>query len=554
LDIGRFRKYGYMQYDQFLAGEYQIERTLERSQYSVLCIGKKCATGQPVLLRLWLTAQAETEEEQTRIREEVAALQSVKHPHLLPILDVHADAQKVFLVGEYASAGSLNGRLGDEAEEALSLDETLLIIEQVGRALHALHKRGIIHGNLTPQAVFFTGHGEVKLGEFLVRSVLVSIQDYQHILDENVPRCLYMAPEQFRGMLNAKTDQYALSCLAYVLLTGRVPFAGSARATLLQKHQRDEPQALTISNPAVPAHIEAAVLKALAKKPEERYDSVPAFIEALDVPGKKVLADQNTIKQPVPGALFEEAIDADELWEWEVSIPSEGPLKDSGPTRTVGSSSRQMALIPLSVGSRPRSAQFSRKQELYVVVPLIVIILLLIFVTGRWLFLPSASGSTHPQASADPATPTSVLLTPATAPSGSQPTAPSTVVAMQIPTPAPTPVARATPSVSPTPTMTSTPSVLAVTPFLDCVSFLGFHYYLAKFGYQNSNTATVTIPQGGNNNVTINPANGPPDPPLTSFTPGTQHQVLQIHFYGNQTVTWTIEGHQASAMRGSNSC
>ncbi|HET8840272.1 MAG TPA: serine/threonine-protein kinase, partial [Ktedonobacteraceae bacterium] len=313
-----------MQYDQFFSGEYQVEQIIDRSQYSVLCLGKRSAGGQQVLIRLWLTAQP-TSEEQDRIREEVAALQQVEHPYLLPILGMQADQQKVFLVSAYAPAGSLNALLAQETREAFSLEKALQIIDQTGQALSALHKQGIVHGNLTPQAIFFTEPGQVQLGEYLLRSVLVSIQDYQHILDENAPRCLYMAPEQFRGTLDTKTDQYALGCLAYLLLTGRVPFAGSARATLLQKHQRDTPQTLLALNPAIPEHIEAAVLKALAKEPEERHESIEAFVEKLDIPGHKVMADLATMKHPTP-ALAAGAAGTDEsLWEWEVSLPPEGP-------------------------------------------------------------------------------------------------------------------------------------------------------------------------------------------------------------------------------------
>ncbi|MGH2480979.1 MAG: serine/threonine protein kinase, partial [Ktedonobacteraceae bacterium] len=272
-----------MQYETLLAGAYQVEKTLYRSTYSVLCAGKRPVSGQEVRLRLWLTAHVTSPEEQQRIRAEVAAIQAVQHPHLLPILEVRATEQGVLLVSASAQAGSLNTRLSQHFLKPLPLAEALNIVNQVGQALHALHERGITHGNLTPLAIFLTEPGRVCLGEFHLHSIQHSIQGYQPLLDENIPRCWYMAPEQFSGLLDARTDQYALGCLAYVLLTGRVPFAGSARATLLQKHQHEQPRSLSVLNADVPERIEEAVQKALAKTPGERHSSVLAFLAALGV-------------------------------------------------------------------------------------------------------------------------------------------------------------------------------------------------------------------------------------------------------------------------------
>src|SRR5260370_28115356 len=100
-----------MQYDPFFAGAYQIEKTLEGSEYGVVGMGKKLATGLPVMLKLWATAHAATAEEQERIQGEIVALQQVQHPHLLPLLEVRASAQGVFLVSVSASLGSLHDRL-----------------------------------------------------------------------------------------------------------------------------------------------------------------------------------------------------------------------------------------------------------------------------------------------------------------------------------------------------------------------------------------------------------------------------------------------------------
>jgi serine/threonine protein kinase len=538
-----------MQYDHFFAGAYQMEKILDRSQYSILCTGKETATGQSVLLKLWLSAQPATEAEQTRIREEVAALQAINHPYLLSILHVYADAQKVFLVSPDVPLGSLNERLGQEAGVAPLLDETLRILEQAGQALQALHERQRVHGNITPQAIFFLTPDQIQLGEVLFPGILASIPDYQHVLDEHVPRCLYMAPEQFQGTLTAKTDQYALGCLAYILLTGRVPFAGSTRAVLLQKHQQDEPQPLTAFNPTLPAHIEAAVLKALAKDPEQRHQDIVAFLAALDTSSQKGLADASTLKQAVAGTP-----DAAGIWEWDAATVSVGSAPASS---SVGKTS-VVARFPGQALSRPR-----QRRSLAVALLLLLLVLLVVFGVRQILF----SGLAHPgnpgtqgQSGGDPST--SVLLTPATQTS-QQATATATVAVVQVVTPTPrvTLTPSATPSVtpgsslaptataSPTPTPTPTPTPSTVTPFLDCVTPAGGPgQYIAKFGYQNTATHAVSIPQGSENVVTFTPSQpGPVPTPPTSFSPGRQDSVFQVHFARNVTVSWTIDGVTATA-------
>jgi len=534
-----------MRYYQYLAGEYQIEKTLERSQYSVLGRAKEAATSQSVLLKLWLNAQVDSEEEQRRVRQEVAALQSIKLPSLLPILEVHLGAQRVYLVSEDVPGGSLNEQLGQESEDARSLDETLQIIEQVGQALQELHLHGITHGNLTPQAVFFDTYGRVKLGECLVQSVLANIPNYQPALDEHVPRCFYMAPEQFDGMLSAKTDQYALGCLAYVLLTGRVPFAGSDRATLLQKHQHDEPRALTSIHITLPPHIESAVLKSLAKDPAERYSSVQAFLEALDASGKKELADQYTLKQPVPHVLLVEMDFANQTWEWESDLPVEaaGPTSPQEPPvfpvpfTTVQPPHTGLRARPALVAPRRpgQSVGSSRKRELLLIVPAVLLVVALLFATGKWLLFPSGSGPAQPRSGTVSVTRTSSLLTPVTA-THAQATATGTVVTLQIPTPTP----RSVPTATPSPVATTAPALIQV-PLTAFFNNKGIGSVPGQANFDGSGYAypASQLPHGGPITIAGETYQFPASAPgasdniiaagqTISLTPGNYHQALLL--------------------------
>ena len=277
---------------------YRREGIMDCSASSVLCHGRNNKTGAPVLVRHWLSARDLPEDAIQALHSEVAAWQACQHTHLLPFLDGFANEQGLYLVSASPSGGTLATRLAQHFLTVLPFDEALRIILQTGQALQALHQHGLSHGNLTPQAVFFDAAGQVCLGEGRLRSVLHCLPSNRPGLEESIPLCWYMAPEQFAGGWNALTDQYALGCLAYHVLTGRVPFTGSARATLRQKHEREQPAALRERHPSLPLSVESAVLKALAKQPEERHHSVQAFLDALQPPSKAHAGDLDRTAGP----------------------------------------------------------------------------------------------------------------------------------------------------------------------------------------------------------------------------------------------------------------
>lgn len=363
-----------------------------------------------------------------------------------------------------------------------------------------------------------------------------------------------MAPEQFRGRASTESDQYALGCLAYLLFTGQVPFAGSARATLLQKHQRDQPKPLTELNPAIPVPIETALFKALAKQPSARYGSVQAFLEALEDPHRAAIANQDTLvplfdalsheqealTQFSPDLVFEVPTSATP--EWEEEAPVSEPVTAATWSRTrVSSASPAVFAKPASSGQP--AGRSSRVRGRSVLLPMILLVLAIVFATGGWLLF--SSGHTQPQQSSARTAPTSVLTMSASA------QATGTAISAQDPQLSASPTPTITPS--PTATPSSTPTVgglAAVTPFLDCVTPAG-NNYVAQFGYLNRNTVAVTIPLGQNN--AVSPSNLDGSQP-TSFAPGSQHNVFRITFFKRQSVTWSLKGSTATASSNSPHC
>jgi hypothetical protein len=519
------RRESSMSSELMYASGYQREELIEQCMYSTLFGGRKGDARQAVLVRHWPTAQAATPEEQARIQTEVAALRAVRHPSLLPVLEVSLTDQGIFLVSARTPGGVLSTHLARRFARPFPLDEALLLITQVGQALAALHQQGIVHSNLSPHAIFLDTPGHACLGECRLPGIMACVPDYQPALDEGTPQCWYMAPEQFSGISDASTDQYALGCLAYQLLSGRVPFAGSARATLHQKHLQDQPRALSAHNPAVPAYLEAVVLKAIAKLPAERYPDVQAFLDALGQPQREAIAEQETGEQPVLETTWTGSLAAvQELQTAPYPPDGRGAQKQGPATR----------LRQIITGGQRSTLLSSGWRGRWALAGIAFIVLLSIFLSSRGVFF---AGTSSRQISGRPTVHASLPTADLT--SGHR----QTPVGLQQ-----SPTAGGAPS--PVPTVTPSPVAQAVVPLLDCVKMAGGSV-IAEFGYQNPNAFAVLIPSGRQNTLTPVSANGAQP---TSFAPGLHHRVFQVSFFKHGTATWFLDGVAVIAKTSSPQC
>ncbi len=206
-------------------------------------------------------------------------LLSLKHPHIVPLVDIAIKQGKPYVVSEYRTHGSLGQRLKRLLSQGMGWTEAVSVVIQIGRALCEAHAHGIIHGNLKPENVFYSANCEVQLTDFSLTSFIdVAKLDYK----SDLATIRYMAPEQFMGKTDRQSDQYSLACLAYELITGKPPFDATGFSSMWGKHTTDYAVPLVNAVPEVPMSIDLAVLKALAKKPQERYKDVETFVVALE--------------------------------------------------------------------------------------------------------------------------------------------------------------------------------------------------------------------------------------------------------------------------------
>jgi serine/threonine protein kinase len=195
-------------------------------------------------------------------------IKKLKHPHLISILDVGIEDEQPFVVREYLPNGSLRSYLKKISPKGLPLRDALNIVSQVGQALVSVHEHQVVHGNIKPENILFDTDGQVRLTVFsLVLRSDVLIRD--HIAEEYA--FCYTAPEQFGGITDARSDQYALGCLAYELITGQVPFTVQSLSCILGHQSYALPAPLSERVADLPPVLETAVFKAVAKNPAERF-------------------------------------------------------------------------------------------------------------------------------------------------------------------------------------------------------------------------------------------------------------------------------------------
>ena len=224
-----------------------------------------------------------SDEDREKSLKEARLLRELKHTHILPIIQALIENDILYIVMEYAEGGSLKDRLKQLNGQPFPQEEAITILKQIGSALSFAHQRQnpVVHCDLKPDNILFNAQGEALLADFGLATILSS-KSYGEGKD-GTPA--YMAPEQFSGYVRRRSDQYALGCIAYEMFTGRKLFeTEGARLDVIQYeflHAKQPPTPPIQHNPLLSDTISQAILTALAKKYEDRFDDIPSFLAAL---------------------------------------------------------------------------------------------------------------------------------------------------------------------------------------------------------------------------------------------------------------------------------
>ena len=245
-----------------LAG-YRIESLLGRGGMGVVYRAHDLALDRKVALKLLAPELAEDVHFRERFLRESRLAASLDHPAIIPIYDAGEVAGQLYIAMRLVEGTDLKRLLAEEGK--LEPERTLGLVEQLADALDAAHERGLVHRDVKPSNVLIDRRGHCYLADFGLSRRLAD-QSTGTGEGRSLGTVDYVAPEQIRGEdLDGRADLYSLGCLLYECLAGRPPFGGGSDTAIVFAHLQEEP-------PLLPG-LEPVMRKALAKEPDERYQS-----------------------------------------------------------------------------------------------------------------------------------------------------------------------------------------------------------------------------------------------------------------------------------------
>jgi len=274
-----------------LKERYDIERVLGRGGMAVVWLARDRKLKRPVAIKV-LDPSVSARIGAERFVREVRITAPLQHPNILPLLDSGTVDGIVYSVMPFVEGESLRDRL--DHESPLPVEEALLFAREIAEALDYAHQRGIVHRDVKPENILIS-NGAAVIADFGIARA-TSLPGDPNLTSAGVPlgTPAYMSPEQASGRaeVDGRSDVYALGCTLYEMLAGHLPFTGTTE-DVIRRHREDEPPSLLEARPELAPHVAELVMRALAKRPEERFTSAEMALELRTALGEPV-------RQPTP--------------------------------------------------------------------------------------------------------------------------------------------------------------------------------------------------------------------------------------------------------------
>ncbi|MBK7135727.1 MAG: serine/threonine protein kinase [Rhodocyclales bacterium] len=260
-------------------GKYEIRGELGQGAMGIVYDGFDPMIGRRVALKTVRREQldrAEVEEILARFKREAQAAGRLNHPNVVQIYEYGEDEGTAFIAMEFVEGRELRDHF--DASERFPMAEIVRIMGQLLEALDYSHKNGVVHRDIKPANIILLKDGTVKVADFgIARIESSNLTQAGSVL--GTPS--YMSPEQFMGQtVDGRSDLFSAGVILYQFLTGEKPFTG-ALTTIMHKVLKEDPAAPSELNVQVPRPFDALIRKALAKRPDERFQSGREFAGAL---------------------------------------------------------------------------------------------------------------------------------------------------------------------------------------------------------------------------------------------------------------------------------
>ena len=300
-----------------IADRYELGRQLGTGGMARVYLARDRKLGREVAVKVLAERYAADPAFVERFRREATSAAGLNHPNIVAVYDRGEVDGSYFIVMEYLPGHDLKREIRDRAP--LPATEAIDIELQLLSALAAAHKRDVIHRDVKPQNVMFTDDGRVKVTDFgIARAGGPQMTEVGLIIGT----AQYLSPEQAQGKeVTPASDCYSAGIVLYEMLAGRLPFDGDRPVTVALKQVNEVPQDPRVFQPDIPQRLAAVVMRALEKRPEDRFMHAEDFTRALQRVRAEIIGDDETMLIPGDGS------------QTRVMPGPVGPAGDTGETR-----------------------------------------------------------------------------------------------------------------------------------------------------------------------------------------------------------------------------
>ncbi|MBN2359530.1 MAG: protein kinase [Deltaproteobacteria bacterium] len=264
-----------------LPPRFRVLTRIGRGGMSTVYLAEDSASQGQVALKVLLPHLREDELVVERFRREISVVRRIAHPAVIAIHDLIENADLLCLVLEYHHGIDLKRLIRRSGK--LNVGQTLAIARQVLDGLSAAHGQGIVHRDIKPHNILINERGVAKIADFGLARVDDMVRLTSHTTALGTLE--YLAPEALSsGVVDGRADLYSLGVTLFEALTGKPPFRSTTPLALMRMHLETPPPALRAIEPELPEHVEAAIARALAKQPEDRFDTADEMRGALLAP------------------------------------------------------------------------------------------------------------------------------------------------------------------------------------------------------------------------------------------------------------------------------
>jgi eukaryotic-like serine/threonine-protein kinase len=262
-----------------LADRYRIERELGRGGMATVYLAHDLKHDRPVALKL-LHQELAAVLGPERFQREIKLAARLQHSHILTVLDSGEAGGQLWFTMPFVDGESLRDRLSRERQ--LPLEDAVRIAREAAQALEYAHQHGVIHRDIKPENLLLARDGSTLVADFGVARALGG-GDRMTETGLAVGTPTYMSPEQAAGeeTLDARTDIYSLGSVLYEMIAGEPPFTGPTAQAVVARRMTETPRPVGATRERVPAALEEALRRALARAPADRFPSAAEFGRAL---------------------------------------------------------------------------------------------------------------------------------------------------------------------------------------------------------------------------------------------------------------------------------